>query len=106
MEGRLIMKDGMIDSKEVVRAIKSLKDGEYVYLIIPIHPKTGDEYRRLYYAKLRSVCRITGDSVPDMHNLFKESNAIITTKDLSIEEWKSFHALFQSWIYNNLDIII
>lgn len=106
MEGRLIMENGMIIDKEVVRAIKSLKDGEYVYLIIPLKPKTENEYRRLYYAKLRSVCKITGDSLQDMHMLFKENNDIETTKDLTVEEWISLHKVFQSWIFNNLDIVI
>lgn len=100
------MRNGEIVEPEAVRAIKSLKDGEYIYLIVPLVPKTINEYQRLFFYKLRSVARITGDTATDLYKFFKEDNDIPTTSKLNEEEWRTIHIILQSWIYNNLDIII
>lgn len=106
METRLIMEDGKIIEKEAIRAIQSLKNGEYICLCIPIIPKSVKDHQRLFFYKLRTVCRITGDNVSELYQLFKIDNDIPTTSKLNIEEWEVIHVIFQSWIYNNLDIII
>lgn len=106
LDRKIIMEDGKIKNEDAIRAIKSLKDGNYVFCIIPLKPKTADEHRRLFFYKLKGVCAITDDTFSSLYTLFKNDTDIASTANLNVEEWESVQLILSNWIFHNLGILI
>jgi hypothetical protein len=87
--------------------VLNVDDGRYLCKLVPLsREKSSREWREYYFVLVSEVCSYTGDKKLYIHNQFKESQGVGTTKSFNSEDWNLFVEKFKFWVYNNLDIIL
>lgn len=92
--------------QELNKFLKTL-DGNYIFDIQKENNlTTPEECRAAYFVKLEIVQKHSGDEKYNIHENFKQSVDIQSTKGFTITDWKNFIKKFQIYIFENYDIIV
>ena len=67
---------------------------------------TPKECRAAYFTKVDIVQKHSGDERYDIHQAFKESRGIESTKEFTVTDWRNLLRQFQIYVFENYDIII
>ena len=91
---------------ELAKFLKS-KDGNYrVIAMIENDITTPADCRAAYFRMVDTVRDHTGLNRYDIHNEFKAKKEIVSTKNLSVTDWRNLIKNFQTYTFETLDIII
>ena len=108
MEFQLIVKGGKsIQGGKLISDYITTLNGIYRVLFIPDSGMTTvTECRAAYFAKVDVVVDHTGSKRYTIHEEFKEHQKIVSTKDLTVVDWRNLIKQFQSYIFEKLDIVV
>lgn len=67
---------------------------------------TPKDCQKAYFFKLDLVVAATGDERYVIHERFKNYMKVTSTKEFTVVDWRNFIKQFQTYIFENLDIII
>lgn len=87
--------------------ITSLEDGRYVIIIQSTNPLiTTRDFQKAYFAMIDICVMETGNDRYTIHNAFKISSEVDSTKDFTIVQWQDYLNKFRYWSYNELNVIV
>lgn len=96
----------VINQDHFRQLMNGLPDGYYHVTIQNITNNTIEKSRKIYFAIVDVVVKITGLTKQEVHEEVKEALNVETTQDFEIEDWTEFINQVKDFYYKNLDIIL